>query len=229
MEQLNLADLRSVRDFSDKMKSSLNRLDLLINNAGIMAPPYGKTKDGFELQFGTNHLGPFLLTNLLLDLLKKTEGSRIVNVSSLTHKYCTMEWDDLNSEKNYVPMKAYAQSKLANILFTRELSRRLANTSVTAYSVHPGVVRTEITRPNMNGWLKYLYFLQKLFFLVWYMFSKSAKEGAQTIIFCAIMYEALQYSGCYFSDCKVKTPSLEARREGSPEKLWTISEKMVNL
>lgn len=86
VEQLNLADLRSVRDFSDKMKSSLNRLDLLINNAGIMAPPYGKTKDGFELQFGTNHLGPFLLTNLLLDLLKKTEGSRIVNVSSLTHK-----------------------------------------------------------------------------------------------------------------------------------------------
>ena len=111
---------------------------------------------------------------------------------------CRMNWEDLNSEKSYSPMVAYAQSKLANILFTRELANRLSGTSVTAYSVHPGTVRTEITRLDAYGFFKLLVILRHIFLPIWYIFSKSPRQGAQTTIYCAITYDALQYSGCYF-------------------------------
>ena len=101
-----------------------------------------RTKQGFEMQFGTNHLGHFLLTNLLLDLIKKTNKSRIINVSSLAHTFCDINWADINWEKSYSPVKAYGQSKLANILFTNELAKRLKDTSVSVFSLHPGSVRT---------------------------------------------------------------------------------------
>ncbi len=239
------------------MHSKFGKLDILVNNAGILATPAGsKTKDGFELQFGTNHLGPFLLTNLLLDLLKKSEDGRIVNVSSCVHsckyfpfssclilkndesrsilsylfkrtlflffKVAHMKWDDLNSEKSYSPTYAYAHSKLANILFTRELTKRLqgqsdlhlfkkkyqnlnflnlrTGTSCTAYSLHPGAVRTEITDfKNSDASYKILAaFKRYMFYPLWYFISKSSKQGAQTSIFCAITDEARQYAGCYF-------------------------------
>ena len=147
--ELDLANLDSVRDFAEKFKDSYSRLDLLINNAGVMMPPLSKTKDGFELQFGTNHLGHFALTGLLIDLIKNTPDSRIVNVSSGAHHYGNLDFEDLTWEKRpYKKMKAYSDSKIANIYFANELQRRLdeagVNTLVTA--AHPGWTATELQR-----------------------------------------------------------------------------------
>ncbi len=147
--ELDLANLESVRSFAAKFKENYSRLDLLINNAGVMMPPYSKTADGFELQFGTNHLGHFALTGLLIDLINKTPDSRIVNESSGAHNYGELDFDDLNWESRpYKKMKAYADSKIANIYFTYELQRRLeeagSNTIVTA--AHPGWTATELQR-----------------------------------------------------------------------------------
>ena len=123
---LDLADFKSIKDFAATFKKQFSRLDLLINNAGVMMPPYSKTADGFDLQFGTNHLGHFLLTGLLIELLQKTPDSRVVNVSSSAHKYGKLDFHDLQWEKRkYRPMRGYSDSKMANIMFTYELGRRL--------------------------------------------------------------------------------------------------------
>lgn len=121
-------------------------MHVLVNNAGVMRCPKMQTKDGIELQFGVNHLGHFLLTNLLLDLLKHSSPSRVVNVSSLAHTRGEIKVADLNSEQNYDSGKAYSQSKLSNVLFTRELARRLQGTGVTVNALHPGIVHTELGR-----------------------------------------------------------------------------------
>lgn len=146
---LDLADLGSVRAFAGEFRSRFDRLDLLINNAGVMMPPESKTADGFELQFGTNHLGHFALTGRLLDLLLATDGSRIVNVSSSAHRYGEIILDDLNWEKRpYKEMAAYGQSKLANLLFSLELQKRLENAGAgtLAVSCHPGWTSTDLQR-----------------------------------------------------------------------------------
>jgi len=147
--ELDLANLDSVRSFAAKFKDSYSRLDLLINNAGVMMPPYSKTADGFELQFGTNHLGHFALTGLLIDLINDTPDSRIVNVSSGVHNYGNIDFEDLNWEnRRYRKMKAYADSKIANIYFTYELQRRLdeAGSSTLVTASHPGWTATELQR-----------------------------------------------------------------------------------
>ena len=144
--QLDLASLQSVHEFAARILSQEPRIDILINNAGVMVPPYAKTQDGFELQFGVNHLAHFLLTNLLLDRIKEAPSARIVNVSSLAHHYGKINFDDLQSEKKYSRVGAYCQSKLANVLFTRSLAQRLKDTRVTTYSLHPGSIRTELAR-----------------------------------------------------------------------------------
>lgn len=144
--QLDLSSMESIRQFSKKFHELEAQLHVLINNAGVMAIPRATTKDGFEMQIGTNHMGHFLLTNLLLDLLKQSAPSRVVVVSSLFHWYGRINREDLNSEKSYWRWIAYGQSKLANILFTRELARRLEGSGVTANAVHPGAVRTELMR-----------------------------------------------------------------------------------
>lgn len=146
---LDLADLASVELFADAFKQSHARLDLLINNAGVMIPPYSKTKDGFELQFGTNHLGHFALTTHLLGLLNNTAGARIVNVSSGAHRFGNIDLDDLAWEKRgYRAWRAYGDSKLANIYFTKELAKRLGEngSSVIVTSAHPGWTATELQR-----------------------------------------------------------------------------------
>jgi NAD(P)-dependent dehydrogenase (short-subunit alcohol dehydrogenase family) len=147
-EKLDLGSLASVRRFAEKLSAEEARLDLLINNAGVMMTPKGTTADGFETQLGTNHLGHFALTGLLLGKLRAAPTARVVNVSSLAHLIGRIAFDDLQSERSYDPMRAYAQSKLANLLFTRELTRRLAAEGATAFSAaaHPGSTRTELQR-----------------------------------------------------------------------------------
>ena len=145
--QLDLASLDSVREFSAKILEEEPRIDILINNAGVMAVPERKlTKDGFEMQIGINHLGHFLLTNLLLDRIKEAPSARIVNVSSRAHLRANLDLGDLNLEKSYDAWTAYGNSKIANILFTRSLARRLKGTCVTTNSLHPGVIMTELGR-----------------------------------------------------------------------------------
>ena len=144
--QLDLSDLDSVRQFAEAFRAKHARLDLLINNAGIMVPPYGKTAQGFETQFGVNHLGHFALTGSLLDLLLGTPGSRVVTVSSIAHYFGRVDFSDLNWEKGYKPQAAYGQSKLANLLFTYELQRRLAQAGkgTLAVAAHPGWTETNL-------------------------------------------------------------------------------------
>lgn len=144
--QLDLSSMESIRQFSKKFHELESQLHILINNAGVMACPKALTKDGFEIQIGTNHMGHFLLTNLLLDLLKQSAPSRIVVVSSLFHWYGRINREDLNSEKSYSKWGAYGQSKVANILFTRELARKVEGTGITVNSLHPGAVKTELSR-----------------------------------------------------------------------------------
>ena len=157
--ELDLANLDSVHLFAKTFKEKYKKLDLLINNAGVMIPPYSKTKDGFELQFGTNHLGHFALTGLLIDLLKSTEGSSIINVSSTAHKYGNLDFNDLNWEKRkYKAWRAYGDSKISNLYFAYELQRKLEKekSHIKVTAAHPGWTATELQRHNsvfefMNG------------------------------------------------------------------------------
>uniref|UniRef100_A0A1B6DCI5 Retinol dehydrogenase 13 n=1 Tax=Clastoptera arizonana TaxID=38151 RepID=A0A1B6DCI5_9HEMI len=193
--KLDLSSLESIRNFSERFHDENNRLDILINNAGVMRCPYTKTKEGFELQLGVNHLGHFYLTNLLLDLLKKSAPSRIINVSSIAHTRGKINKDDLNSEKNYDPGDAYAQSKLANILFTKELASKLKDTGVTVNAVHPGIVDTEITRHM--GFAKSYVATLLLKPIIW-MFIKTPLQGAQTSLYAALSPDLDKVSGKYY-------------------------------
>lgn len=188
---LDLASLDSVRRFVAEFLKEESRLDVLINNAGIMMCPKMLTKDGFEMQLGTNHLGHFLLTNLLLDVLKKSSPSRIINVSSMAHTSGKLNKEDLNSEQSYGIFVAYCQSKLANVLFTRELAKRLSATSVTVNSLHPGAVRTDLQR-HVNPIFKYI-----MTPVTGFLF-KNAKSGAQTQIRLAVDPELDKVTGKYF-------------------------------
>ena len=147
VQELDLTSLESVRAAADQVRSQHDTIDLLINNAGVMFTPKATTKDGFELQFGTNHLGHFAFTGLLLDRLLAVEGSRVVTVSSMGHRFVSgIRFDDLQWEHEYSRIGAYGQAKLANLLFTYELQRRLRGTSTIAVAAHPGGSRTELTR-----------------------------------------------------------------------------------
>merc|ERR1719336_1698531 len=146
--KMDLSSLTSVRQCAEQLMNSLEKIDILLNNAGVMVCPELRTEEGFEMQIGTNHFGHFLLTNLVMPLLKKAApGARIVNVSSLAHESGVMQWDDINwNTTPYSPIKAYSQSKLANILFSKELARRGDGSGVTVYSLHPGVIATDLGR-----------------------------------------------------------------------------------
>ncbi|XP_027711459.1 retinol dehydrogenase 14 isoform X2 [Vombatus ursinus] len=200
------------------------RLDVLINNAGVFQCPYMKTEDGFEMQFGVNHLGHFLLTNLLLDRLKDSAPSRIVVVSSKLYKYGEINFEDLNSELNYNKSFCYSQSKLANILFTRELARRLEGTNVTVNVLHPGIART-----NLGRHINIPLLVKPLFNLVSWAFFKSPSEGAQTSIYLASSAEVEGVSGKYFGDCKEEDLLPKAMDDSVARKLWDISEVMVGM
>lgn len=220
--ECDLASLQSVRKFVQQFKSEQKRLDILVNNAGVMRCPRSLTKEGIELQLGVNHMGHFLLTNLLLDQLKLSAPSRIVVLSSLAHTRGKINVQDLNGEKCYDPATAYEQSKLANVLFTRELAKRLDGTGVTVNAVHPGVVDTELMRHMglFNSWFSG--FLIKPF--VW-PFLKSPISGAQTSLYAALDPELEKVSGQYFSDCAAKDVAEQAKDDRLAKWLWSVSEK----
>lgn len=178
------------------------------------------TKDGLEMQIGTNHFGHFLLTNLLLDLLKASAPARIINVSSVGHKWGRLNREDLQLEKSYNGWTAYFQSKLANVLFTRELAKRLKGTQVTVNALHPGAVRTELGR-NLGA--------MKYFFVLLQLFVKSPKSGAQTSIMLAVDPDIENVSGKYFADCAVAEESKAAQGDEAGIWLWKISERLTQL
>ncbi|XP_041916789.1 retinol dehydrogenase 11-like isoform X2 [Alosa sapidissima] len=225
VKQLDLASLQSARALAADVKASEERLDILINNAGIIMTPKSRTGDGFETHFGVNHLGHFLLTNSLLDLLKKSAPSRVVNVSSLAHETAQIHFDDLNMDGDSDAVNSYKQSKLANVLFSRELAKRLEGTGVTVYSLHPGLVYTEIARhlwPSLAFW-------QRLFLQPIMLLAKSPWEGAQTTIYCAVDESLQNTSGLYYSDCAPKQAAPQACDDAAAKKLWDISASMVGL
>lgn len=151
-KQLDLASLASIRSFADEVLSEEKRIDILVNNAGVMFTPYSLTEDGFEMQFGVNHLGHFLLTMLLLDSIKSTPNSRIVMVSSVAHVAGYLDFSDMMWTKKYNWILAYCRSKLANVMFANELARRLESTGVSVYSLHPGSIQTDLVRHLLQGW-----------------------------------------------------------------------------
>lgn len=165
--QLDLQDFNSIKKFSELCKTHFSKLDVILNNAGIMTTPYFKTKEGLEGQLGTNHFGHFMLTGLLLDLIRKTPGARVVNVSSMGHRFGKMDFNNLMFEKGgYTPMKAYGRTKLANLLFTFELQRFFEKNDMDAMAIaaHPGVSATNLDRYLRNKWwFKFLYPLAKSF------------------------------------------------------------------
>ena len=216
--ELDLASLASVRRFAEGFVAKHDRLDGLVNNAGIMGPPEGKTEDGFETQFGVNHLGHFLLTELLLETLKASAPSRIVCVSSVVHvgtrnQVGEIYLDDLNFEKRpYDRNLAYMQSKLANVLHALDLSRRLEGTGVSAFSVHPGWIRSNLAQHIVPVWVQNVVmrpFSGLLGMVSW-------DEGAQTTLHCLLDDDAPQHSGEYFSQMSTLYPNEENRPGGWP-------------
>jgi retinol dehydrogenase 12 len=217
--QADLASLASVRGMAEDVLARAPKLDVLINNAGAINESRTTTADGHEMTFGVNHLAGFYLTLLLLDRLKASAPARIVNVSSTAHRNGRMHFDDLNLTKGYNIATAYGQSKLANILFTRALAKRLAGSGVTANALHPGVVRTGFGYNN-SGWFRTL-------IGVIGAFAISAKDGAKTSIYVASAPELANVSGEYFDKCKPDTPSSAARDDAAAERLWTMSLQMT--
>ncbi|XP_076155728.1 retinol dehydrogenase 12 isoform X1 [Alosa pseudoharengus] len=229
VRELDLADISSIRAFAQKFLKEVNHLHILINNAGVMMCPYMKTADGFEMQLGVNHLGHCLLTYLLIGLLKRSAPSRIVVVSSLAHYFGWIRFHDLMSQGSYNSGLAYCQSKLANILFTRELAERLKGSNVTVNSVHPGSVRSELLRHST---------VMSLMFTFFGMFLKTPKEGAQTSIYCAVAEELESISGKHFrythkttqtSECTPAMVAPQGRSEETKRKLWDISCELLGI
>lgn len=218
--ELDLASIESIKEFSQKFHKLETQLHILINNAGVMACPKSYTKDGFEMQIGTNHFGHFLLTNMLLDLLTESSPSRIVVVASEGYKLGNINKNDLFSEKSYNKLTAYGQSKLANILFANELSLRLRGTGVTVNSCHPGIIRTELGR-HMDSWLRSIY--RPIF----KPFYKTIYEGAQTSIRLAVDPDLNGVSGKYFVDCDEAVLRQSARDSETARWLWQKSSQVI--
>ena len=217
----DLSSLESVRQLSKEFHSKYSKLHVLINNAGLFNQRRSVTTDYYENTFATNYLAPFLLTNLQLDLLKASAPSRIINVSSVGHYNGHMNFDDLNLEKEYGGWKAYGQSKLALVLFTHELARKLAGTSVTVNSVHPGTVATNIwSRPL--GPAGFIMAIPKLFMI-------SPEKGAETIVYLASSPDAGNVNGEYWDKMKVKKSSEESYDEEIAQRLWDVSAKLTHL
>lgn len=220
--ELLIADLssqQSIRAVAEHFQDKYDSLHVLVNNAGAAFRGRRESVDGLEMTFALNHMGYFLLTDLLLDMLKVSASARIVNVASDAHRGADLDLDDLQMTNNYSIMRAYANSKLMNILFTHELERRLngkAPSGVTVNALHPGVVGTSI-------WGNAIPLLGPIFNLVGRFAMRSPEEGAETTIYLASSPEVEGVSGKYFEDCAEKYPSRTAQDEELARKLWEVS------
>ena len=227
--EVDLAELASIRAFAEAYKDGGDPIDVLINNAGVMASPKSTTADGFELQFGTNHLGHFLLTNLLLPTILLGKEPRVVNLSSAAHGLSDIDLDDPGFEHtDYDPWVAYGRSKTANVLFTRELARRLDGRALV-FAVHPGVIQTELARhiPEENRDGMFEQFRDRM---------KTVEAGAATQTWAATAGELTSHSGSYLSDCQLGVLGAETQGIGVREyaydadnarRLWGLSEQLV--
>ena len=219
----DLASLASVRKAAAEILVRCAHIDVLVNNAGAVYQQKGHSSEGLELTFAANHLGPFLLTNLLLERIKATPGARIVNVASTAHQAARrgISFADLKAEKSYSPMGRYAESKLANILFTRSLSKRLEGTGVTANCLHPGVIFSGFGL-NQPGIINFFYRLARFFML-------TPAQGARTSIYLASSPEVAGVSGQYFSKCKPARTTRSAQDMVLAERLWQVSAELCGL
>ena len=221
---LDLADLDSVRACADEVLQRFERIDVLVNNAGLQLGQRTTTKQGFEATFGVNHLGHFLLTNLLLDRIRASAPARIVNLSSVGHHFARggIPWDDLQCEKKrYRANETYCVSKLANIIFTRELARRLPPDQVTVNACHPGAVRSDFgSSEDMGRWYGAFMKFGGLFLI-------SSKSGARTSIYLASSPEVERKTGGYYVRRHPGRPSKHAQDDEAAARLWEVSEKLL--
>ncbi len=215
----DLGSLASIKEFLCSVKEKYNRLDILVNNAGFISLDRQETEDGFERQFGVNHIGHFMLTTRLTDIMGK--GSRIVNVASGAHKTGRIHFNDINLHKGFNVITAYSQSKLANVLFTRELSRRLISRGITVNCCHPGAVATNIGIDRDTGFGKTITGLLKPFF-------QTPEQGARTAIYLASDDEVSNITGGYFYKCKPAKSSKQSKNIKLARKFYRFSEKLIH-
>ncbi len=217
----DLSRLADVRTLAKDAQSKIARLDLLINNAGVITRGREVTPDGFDTQFAVNHLAPFLLTNLLLDLLRRSAPARIVNVASQVESMGTIDFADLQGERNYDRIRAYTQSKLANVLFTYELSRRLQGTGVTANCLHPGVIATKLLDAftGRSGPAR----------LITRLRYDGARNGADAVLNVATNPDLAGVSGRYFHELTPQASSNRSYDEDLARKLWSVSAQLTGL
>ena len=214
----DLGDYDSIRNFAKQVRAKYDRIDILVNNAGFISLDRQFTKEGLERQFGINHIGHFLLTMLLLK--KMGEGSRIVNVASGAHKTGKIHFDDINLSKNFNVITAYSQSKLANVLFTRELARRVKERGITVNCCHPGAVATNIGIDRETGFGKTITGMLKPFF-------QTPEEGARTAIFLASDDSVKDITGEYFYKCQIAGSSKQSKDMRLAKKLFSFSRKLI--
>ena len=217
----DLMKLSEQKRVAAEIAASEPQIDVLINNAGALFNSRQVTEDGLEKTFALNHMSYFTVTNVLLDKLKATPGARIVSTSSDAHKGAKLNFDDLQSEKSYSGFGVYGRSKLMNILFTRELARRLAGTGVTANCLHPGFVGTRFGDQS-GGVLSFLVKIAKNFAL-------TPEQGAQTIIYLGSSPEVEGKSGGYYFKSKLATPTKEAQNDADAKRLWDVSAKIAGV
>lgn len=218
-----LADLssqKSIRKLAQQVNQKLTKLDVLINNAGGVFSEFQLSEDGIEMTIATNHFSFFLLTNLLLDLLKKSEAARVVNVSSNSHYKGKIDFDSFTQNQAYFILKAYEQSKLANVFFTQELAKRLKDQNITVNALHPGFVNTNIGTKGTQWYANW----------IWSLASKigglSIEDGAKTSIYLATSDDVKNVTGKYFDKCKSIAPSTLAKDEKLQNAIWELSEKL---
>jgi NAD(P)-dependent dehydrogenase (short-subunit alcohol dehydrogenase family) len=217
-----------VRAFAAEVLDRHDRIDLLVNNAGVMFTPFDRTDDGFEMQFGTNHVGHFLLTNLLVPALLRGAPARVVNLSSGGHVGSDILWDDPNyEERPYDKFESYGQSKTANILFTVELDRRLADQGVRSFAVHPGMIVTDLGRHMTKDDMRALRDKAKASPSGGLPGYKSIEAGAATSVWAATAPELASRGGVYLADCQVTAPAPWALDTESATRLWELTEDLV--
>jgi retinol dehydrogenase 12 len=231
---LDLADKKSIEEFAEKVKESCKRIDVLINNAGLICFKRKETKDGFEMTMGVNHLGHFYLTYLLWGHIKLAEQPRVINVSSMGHRgsglakeFKTIDFGDFNFEKGFNSSAAYSRSKMANILFTRQLQAKMdaANFNGASCCLHPGVIATDMVR-DLGVFAP---ILKTLLFPITFIFFKTPLQGAQTTLHLTLEEDCNLQKGEYYADCKQQASSQFCSNLDNAAQLWMTSEEILNI